>query len=38
MAEQHLDRLRFEVEEGAASALLREQKEEGTPEPTGSPA
>jgi ATP-dependent Clp protease ATP-binding subunit ClpC len=32
------DRLRFEVEEGAARELLRERKEEGTPEPTGSPA
>ena len=32
------DRLRFEVEEGAASELLRERKEERTPEPTGSPA
>ncbi|HYX76957.1 MAG TPA: AAA family ATPase, partial [Gaiellaceae bacterium] len=32
------DRLRFEVDEGAAPELLRERKEEGTPEPTGSPA
>jgi ATP-dependent Clp protease ATP-binding subunit ClpC len=32
------DRLRFEVEEGAAPELLRERKEERTPEPTGSPA
>lgn len=32
------DRLRFEVEEGAAPELLRERKEEKTPEPTGSPA
>jgi ATP-dependent Clp protease ATP-binding subunit ClpC len=31
------DHLRFEVEEGAATELLREGKEE-TPEPTGSPA
>jgi ATP-dependent Clp protease ATP-binding subunit ClpC len=32
------DQLRFEVEEGAATELLREGKEEKTPEPTGSPA
>jgi ATP-dependent Clp protease ATP-binding subunit ClpC len=32
------DGLRFEVDEGAAPELLRERKEEGTPEPTGSPA
>ncbi|MFL5923397.1 MAG: ATP-dependent Clp protease ATP-binding subunit [Gaiellaceae bacterium] len=32
------DRLRFEVEEGAAPELLRERKEEKTPEPAGSPA
>jgi ATP-dependent Clp protease ATP-binding subunit ClpC len=32
------DRLRFEVDEGAAPELLRERKEERTPEPTGSPA
>ena len=32
------DRLRFEVHEGAAPELLRERKEEKTPEPTGSPA
>ena len=32
------DRLRFEVEEGAAPELLRERKEEKTPEPTSSPA
>jgi hypothetical protein len=32
------DRLRFEVEEGAAPELLGERKEEKTPEPTGSPA
>jgi ATP-dependent Clp protease ATP-binding subunit ClpC len=32
------DRLRFDVREGAAPELLRERKEEETPEPTGSPA
>ena len=32
------DRLRFEVEKGAAPELLRERKEEKTPEPAGSPA
>jgi hypothetical protein len=32
------DQLRFEVEEGAATELLREGKKEKTPEPTGSPA
>jgi ATP-dependent Clp protease ATP-binding subunit ClpC len=32
------DRLRFEVEEGAAPELLRERNEERTPEPTGTPA
>ncbi|HEX6679289.1 MAG TPA: AAA family ATPase [Gaiellaceae bacterium] len=32
------DQLRFEVEEGASTELLREGKEEKTPEPTGSPA
>jgi ATP-dependent Clp protease ATP-binding subunit ClpC len=32
------DRLRFEVEQGAAPELLRERQEERTPEPTGSPA